>query len=225
MNQKQIFEDLRELNAAYELFLANYEGSEGSLNLFSLWLYNLNVGSTNNDSHESEQILANTEQGNMAGQISHVIQNINRLIKNYYKKMLDGSKLVSADDVHYLMRLMNLDSMRKTDLITMNLAEMPSGIEVIKRLIKNGLIEDFADPNDKRSKRVRITTEGKKELFGIMSQLKDINTIIASGMNGTQKFELLAGLTFMYNHHLRIYKNEKNSTLSDIKEKYAAKNL
>lgn len=222
MDNRQIFEDLRELNAAYELFLVNNEGSEGSLSLFSLWLYTLNVGSPKNDSHEPEQILASTEQGNIASQISHVIQNINRLIKNYYKKMLEGSKLVSADDVHYLMRLMNLDSMRKTDLIAMNLAEMPSGIEVIKRLIKNGLIEDFADPNDKRSKRVRITMEGKKELFGIMGQLKDINAIIASGMNSTQKFELLAGLTFMYNHHLKIYKNEKDSSLSEIKAKYTS---
>jgi DNA-binding MarR family transcriptional regulator len=41
--------------------------------------------------------------------------------------------------------------------------EKTSGVEVIKRLVGQGLIHEFSDLTDKRSVRVSITDKGKME--------------------------------------------------------------
>lgn len=42
--------------------------------------------------------------------------------------------------------------------------EAPTGIEIIKRLLSKGLIQEFNDSEDKRAKRVQLTDAGKTEL-------------------------------------------------------------
>jgi DNA-binding MarR family transcriptional regulator len=51
---------------------------------------------------------------------------------------------------------------RKTDIIYSNLLELSSGTDMLNRFKRNGLIHEYEDTNDKRSKRIELTAKGKK---------------------------------------------------------------
>jgi DNA-binding MarR family transcriptional regulator len=62
--------------------------------------------------------------------------------------------------------------------------EAPTGIEIIKRLLKNGLATEFDDENDKRAKRIQVT---KKGLKAVQMLEPDLNQIFS---NFTEKLDL-----------------------------------
>ena len=81
------------------------------------------------------------------------------------------------DDLLYLYVMIEMKSPKKSELIHAMLSEFASGIDIINRLLKMGLCEEFPDENDKRAKRVRITPAGMgalREASPIMAQISKI---------------------------------------------------
>ena len=81
--------------------------------------------------------------------ISILIVLMNHYAKWYIKKVLRDSHLQTPDEFSFLITLMTYDSLSKSELITKQVMEKTSGTEVIRRLIKRGLIVEYADENDK----------------------------------------------------------------------------
>jgi DNA-binding MarR family transcriptional regulator len=89
---------------------------------------------------------------------------LNKAIKKQTKEVIAGSSLSSLDGYSFLLHLDQVESFRKMELIEIHNLEAPTGIEVIKRLLSKGLIEEFNDSEDKRARRVKMTNSGKTEL-------------------------------------------------------------
>lgn len=79
--------------------------------------------------------------------------------------------------------------------------EPPSGIEVLKRLLNKGLIEEFADAEDKRAKRIKITDKGKKELQLVMPKMSEVFHLMTAELSLNEKLHLLAFLKRMNDFH------------------------
>ena len=92
------------------------------------------------------------------------ISALSKMIKKQNKEGISNSELSSLDGYSFLVHLEHTDSFRKMELIEMHNLEAPTGIEIIKRLLVKGLIEEFDDKADKRAKRVRMTITGRQEL-------------------------------------------------------------
>lgn len=95
--------------------------------------------------------------------IAFKLIHLNRDIKKQAKGVLSNSMLGSIDE-YSLLHLDHSMSFRKMEIIEMHNLEAPTGIDVIKRLLKAGLIEEFPDSEDRRAKRIRLTQAGKSEL-------------------------------------------------------------
>jgi len=67
--------------------------------------------------------------------------------------------------------------------------EAPSGIEIIKRLLRNKLIEEFADEEDRRAKRIQITKKGAEELESIEPQITKIFTKFTENLELDEKYK------------------------------------
>ncbi|WP_313185847.1 hypothetical protein [Sphingobacterium siyangense] len=65
----------------------------------------------------------------------------------YFKKALKEGPINTLDEFSFLIVLMTYPSLSKTELVQKLIMEKTSGIEVIKRLLKNELIEEFDNPN------------------------------------------------------------------------------
>ena len=51
---------------------------------------------------------------------------------------------------------------KKTEVIYANLFELSSGTDMLNRMKKRGLIKEYDDQVDKRSKRIELTPKGEK---------------------------------------------------------------
>lgn len=132
----------------------NKNNPSGKMQDFVVWLSGKYFESKESNGHEEQLDLMLVFQ----------ISLLNKSIKKQTKEVISESSLSSLDGYSFLLHLEQADSFRKMELIEMHNLEAPTGIEVIKRLLSKGLIEEFDDKEDKRAKRVKMTHAGKTEL-------------------------------------------------------------
>ena len=96
----------------------------------------------------------------------------------YVKLALKDSGLNNITEFGFLGTLTEHESMRKSEIIQLMLTEFTSGIEMLKRMEREGLIEEFPDPEDKRSKRVKITPKGLQVWANVMQPMTQSSEIV-----------------------------------------------
>lgn len=143
-----------------------------------------------------------------------------RYAKHYTKKALEGSPLSTLDDFTFLLTLKYQGSMTKSELTNQHMLEITSGIEILKRLSKQGFIATFSDPNDGRSKQVAITEQGLEVVDHAMVNMEKVSKIVAGNLGPAELAQLLPLLTHLHGFHAEIYKEDKKSELGEIFDKY-----
>jgi len=149
------------------------------------------------------------ETQQMAYQLDNSIARLfiymSRYAKFYIKKALEGTALRSAEDFTALAILFTHESLSRSELISRNLQEKPSGTEVIGRLLQARLIQQWDDENDKRTKRVAITNEGKELLYHVFQDMNQVSKMVTGSLSAAEKFTLRYLLqkleNFHYHHH------------------------
>lgn len=113
--------------------------------------YDFNVKS------ETEQYLSKLEP---KFQFQEYIIRIARLEEFYIRKYLIDLPLNSRLEYLFLYTIDNLEKTRKTDLINIHLVEYTTGMDTIRRLIKNEFVKELPDTIDKRAKNLELTESG-----------------------------------------------------------------
>lgn len=148
--------------------------------------------------------------------ISILIVLLFRYAKGYIKKALKDSIMNTADEFSFLITLMTFDSLSKSELIQKQVMEKTSGTEVINRLLKNELITQYNDENDKRSVRVRITPKGRMELVQILPQMQVVSQIVTGRLDENEKTTLAYMLRKLEHYHNDIFLNKKETELVEL---------
>jgi DNA-binding MarR family transcriptional regulator len=143
----------------------------------------------------------NGELQTMSNQLGFFLNYLFRFFKGYTKTALRNSLVSTADDFVFLAALNRESSMRKTDLIKNNMMETPSGIEVIKRLLKNKLVSELSDPEDKRAIRLKISEKGKKELYIIFGEMNKVSQVLVGNLQTGEIKQLHGLLEKLFTHH------------------------
>jgi len=149
-------------------------------------------------------------------EISTLIVFMYRYAVGYFKKALKESNITTLDEFSFLIVLMTYPSLSKTELIQKLIMEITSGVEVIKRLLKNGLIEEFANPNDKRSVLVAITSKGKQELAALLPKMGIVGNVVVGNLTPEEVTSLSYLLRKLDYHHNDIFLNHRNLTLEEL---------
>ena len=153
---------------------------------------------------------------NTVNDISILLVLMYRYAKGYIKKALKESALQTPDEFSFLITLMTFDSLRKSELIARQVLEKTSGTEVIRRLIKNGMIIETDDQNDKRSVRVSITKAGKDAIIKILPLMSRVTEIIAGNLSAEEINTLSYLLKKLDYFHNDIYINKRDKSLNDL---------
>ncbi|KPK26368.1 MAG: hypothetical protein AMJ61_09240 [Desulfobacterales bacterium SG8_35_2] len=161
-----------------------------SLESFILWLNSKLYTETSKHSPEMLDM-----------ELSFLLVMQSRYYKAYAKKVLGESELTSPDGFSFLYHLSLTGSFRKMELIKMHNLEPPSGIEVLKRLLKKGFIAEFDDEDDKRAKRISITEKGKKELERIMPKMKEVFHLMTAELSLNEKIHAVGFLKQLNDFH------------------------
>lgn len=122
--------------------------------------------------------------------------------KSYCKEALINTEINSPDEYSFLYHLSMVDSYRKMELIHIHLLEAPSGIEIIKRLLKKGFIEEFDDIEDKRAKRVSLTKKGRQETDKLTPLMQKVYSKMAADTSLNEKLHIISFLKRFNDYHL-----------------------
>jgi DNA-binding MarR family transcriptional regulator len=156
------------------------ESPSGEIGDFVVWLNNRLFSPSGKNQHTAHDELL----------ISFKLMYLNKELKKQTKSVLAGSKVSSIDEYSFLLHLDHQESFRKMEIIELHNLEPPTGIEIIKRLLKNELVAEFADPEDKRAKRITITQKGVHEIKVIKPQIDRIFTTFTEPLNLDEKIQM-----------------------------------
>jgi DNA-binding MarR family transcriptional regulator len=136
---------------------------------------------------------------------------LGRYSKHLMKKSLENHEDLINEDFTYLFRMMDYPSLTKMQLIEKNAHEKQSGIEIIKRLVRNGLFVESPDEHDKRSTRISVTPKGKKVFGESMKDVTIASKIMCGKLNDEEKENLLDSLKKVNTFHNTVYTNMRNA--------------
>jgi DNA-binding MarR family transcriptional regulator len=142
---------------------------------------------------------------------------MSRYAKSYIKKALDGTALQTAEDFTGLAILLTHDSLTKSELISKNLQEKTSGMEVIRRLISAGLVRQWDDETDKRGKRVAITDKGRELLYVVFKDMNNVGRMITGTLTASEKLTLQYLLNKLESFHHYHYEHRSIANKEDLK--------
>jgi DNA-binding MarR family transcriptional regulator len=137
----------------------------------------------------------------------------------YFKKALKEGNINTLDEFSFLIVLMTYPSLSKTELVQKLIMEKTSGVEVIKRLLKNELIEEFPNPNDKRSVLVAITAKGKEELTTLFPKMGLVGGVIVGNLSPSEISSFSFLLRKLDYYHNDIFLHHRNLSLEELRDR------
>jgi hypothetical protein len=152
----------------------------------------------------------------LEGLLGWLISRLNKFAGLYIKKALVDLPIHSAEEFGYLAGIQSLGAPKKSELILLNLSDFTSGIEILKRLMKNKLISEVADATDKRSKRVTLTPIGMETIQKAYLQMDKVGKIVFDNFTSDEKFILLKQLNKLNDHHTLRYVEVKNKAFDEL---------
>ena len=208
-----------ELNLIIDILteLDNYQKANPNANagLDDFRLY-LNQKAYENENPRNLTAKFDLDVNDLENEIAKQVIMLGRYSKQLIRKSLENHPDLVNEDFTYLFRMMDYESLTKMQLIEKNAHEKQTGIEIIKRLVKNGLLAESPDENDKRSTRIAVTPKGKKVFLESMQDITVVSKIMCGQLNTKEKEALLSSLKKLNTFHHTVYSNFKNENTSEI---------
>lgn len=151
--------------------------------------------------------------------LGSLVGRLSRYAYFYSKKAMQPLNFKGIDDPLYLMALLQMGTPKKSELIYEMLSEFPSGIDIINRLIKMELIEEFPDEIDRRSKRLRITAQGMAVIQQCFPELNRVADVAFGTLTEGEKAVLVHLLDRLALHHSDNYKELRNANFEEVYER------
>jgi DNA-binding MarR family transcriptional regulator len=155
--------------------------------------------------------------------LSRCMGRVIRFQSMYARKALAEVDFKNLDDFLYLNTISRMDNPKKSEVIYENVSEFSSGTEIIKRLVQLGLVEESADAEDRRSKRLTITAQGKTILLKCYEKMQAVSAMSLSVLSTDDKellFSLLLPVDLL---HTSLYEQIRNKNIDEISKEIEAR--
>lgn len=173
---------------------------EPNLPQFASWLHH--YANKNDENPVREPDWAGKANGRSADSvINTTLVHLYRYAKIQAKSAIIDTPFSTPDDFIYLISLTSFGSMSKTALIKLNVHEKSAGMQIINRLINNGLVAQEPDDIDKRNRLIHITPAGIELLKNTMQQIKKASSNVTEPLSHQEKMELIRLLTKLEDFH------------------------
>lgn len=110
--------------------------------------------------------------------LTKLVNRISKLNLLYFNLIVPEIGLEHIDEFQFLVTISNLKNPMKTEVINHNFSELSTGLLVIERLKKRKYVTEYSNPDDKRSKRLKITGKGQEVLNECFIRLRRIHEMM-----------------------------------------------
>ncbi|MBL7789084.1 MAG: MarR family transcriptional regulator [Chitinophagales bacterium] len=189
-----------------------------NLSDFAYWILDKENRSSCIDVSSSNNSL---ETNDIEEEISRLLVLMYRYAKGHLKTYLAEFSELNQEDFTYLYALKRAGSLTKTQLIERNVHDRTTGLEVIRRLVKNGLIHEHEDEHDKRSVRIELTKKGEMAFIEIKSITRKVAKLITGKLTAKEKQKMYELLKKLDVFHQPLYLSKTKLELDFVLEKYS----
>lgn len=144
------------------------------------------------------------------------ISRIARLQEFYTRKFFIDMSINNRLEFLFLYTINQMGSAKKTDLINIHLVEYTTGMDTLRRLINNGLVEEMQHNNDKRAKMLVLTKKGKKTVEQVNKRMDSERNMFLAGISANKWKKTLPVLEEINHFHNNIYQNYNEKTYSEL---------
>lgn len=154
----------------------------------------------------------------LVNQLGHVLGRLSKFAQNHSKQMMAELGVTHFEDWLYLFTLSRMDTPKKSELIYNMLSDFTTGIEIIKRLLKSELVEEFPDPDDKRSKRLRATPRGREIAAAGYPRLAGMGDTLFAPLTEQEQHLTLMLLRKLDDYHTERWQGQRKTAASGGEE-------
>ncbi len=190
---------------AWETFSLNNDNDK--LSDFGHWL----IEKKSEDIGLENYFNSNNAEYNFSSQnseASFLIWRLSKFIRHYVKPILTENGLSGQDDFAILAHIDYLKTCSKKEAVEANIIETSTGIEIIKRLVKQKLILENENKEDKRQKLISLTKKGQELLREIYIGFSGIQDVLVE-MGKDERMFLISVLKKLDSFHTSNI-NQKN---------------
>ncbi|MFO7658462.1 MAG: MarR family winged helix-turn-helix transcriptional regulator [Bacteroidales bacterium] len=189
------------------------EGEQTNLLGFAEWMVtrlksepilNTKIAKKEISVEQSEQLLY-LKQLDDKTRFLEYISRISRLQEFYTRKFLSDQPLNSRLEYLFLFTVNRMKMARKTDLINIHLVEYTTGMDTIRRLTNNNLLEERQDDSDRRAKLLVITEYGKEIAAKAEKKINDERNMFLACISSNKWKKTLPVLELINDFHSNIY--------------------
>ena len=145
-----------------------------------------------------------------------LISRISRLHEFYIRKFLCNLPINTRLEFVFLYTIDLMGGVKKTEVINVHLVEFTTGMDIIKRLLNQGLIVESLKEADKRSKLVHTTEAGKAVLNKSLRQMDAEKEMFLACINSNKWKKIMSTLEELNSFHNSIYLKHKSKSDAEI---------
>lgn len=150
------------------------------------------------------------------GLIAMYLSFMARYAQFYGRRVFRHSAIYSEDDWGILVSLYPNRQMKKTEVMRACIMEKSSGNEVLKRLLKQGLLQEKPHPDDGRSKLIELTEAGRAAFESVQGGIVKLADAVAADLTEAEKMNLLEILVKLNRYHRPIFESADENSLREI---------
>jgi DNA-binding MarR family transcriptional regulator len=189
------------------------EVEKGTIPEFGEWL--------SRQTEERVQVQGGAEESMLEQLAAYYLGVICKHTSHYTKKAFSKLKLQGMEEYGFLRELEQEGIQSKSALIQACYSSTPSGMEVIKRLIKKGLVVEKPSHEDRRVKLLEVSPKGKVELENAQKDIRSLGHLVTGDLSTRQKEIFSDLLAQLVRFHEQIFLSETEGlSLQELEEKF-----
>ncbi|MBC6988390.1 winged helix-turn-helix transcriptional regulator [Hymenobacter sp. BT491] len=141
---------------------------------------------------------------------------MHRYVRGYVRLALADTPLVGFDDFSYLIALFAGGPRTRTELMTRNIHEKATGTEVIRRLLRHGLVSEGPHATDRRRKELRLSEAGRALLFSVTGRMSQVAQMGAGDLSPAERRELLHLLHRLDAFHFPVFAEARPASFAAL---------
>jgi len=134
----------------------------------------------------------------------------------YAASAIEGSGINTLDEFSLLNAVQGLGEPRKTEAIYTALFELSTGTDMLNRLKKVGLIAEYDDTEDRRSKRIKLTPKGQKALLACRKRVEQLAEMEFKDLSSDEKRLCIQLLGSVDEKFSRLWQSQKGKGFEEV---------